>query len=163
LNRPDIEAIGNRANAATRGPWEATETHGHDFVWLDVTCNENLRPQDDEIACGEPQPHPSIVHKSCIAQTEERKQEILKDLDFIAHARTDIPALIAYIRELEADKVRLDWLIHFMVDKGFECSISEPMNGHGYRLWERDNDITSFVAEAETPRELIDSAMKYSQ
>jgi hypothetical protein len=69
--RPDIEAIEAREQAATPGPWESSDprgrAHGYVFgLWSGY---------DGEVTIG--------------------------DAVFIAHARTDVPALIAYARELE--------------------------------------------------------------
>lgn len=73
--RPDIDAIEARANAATAAPWEyATGSETGYAEMLNI-------PSWDAISI------------------DIREQ----DAAFIAHARTDIPALIAYVRELEAE------------------------------------------------------------
>ena len=84
--RPDLEAIKARAAAATEGPWE----------WDDPTIGQHWsRPKpwatvvDDEVNCG----------GYCYGGSSS---PIKSDADgrFIAHAREDIPALVAEIERL---------------------------------------------------------------
>jgi len=77
MNIDEIEA---RANAATPGPW-----HGA----MPACAHEH----DDEV-CSIEAPD-SAVLASCVKREE--------DLQFILAARTDVPALIARVRELEAE------------------------------------------------------------
>lgn len=75
----DLDAIRGRANAATRGPWEADEweIYGESrTVWIGETCSADDLPQSR--ANGE----------------------------FIAHAREDVPALLDKINE---QKTTIDW------------------------------------------------------
>jgi hypothetical protein len=73
LTQEQLEAIRQRAENATPGPWQIATTTDGAYV-LDT---------DDMI----------------IAATIERTE----DASFIAHARTDIPALLDHIAELEAE------------------------------------------------------------
>lgn len=72
LNPQDIDAIRKRAEKATAGPWNHNEYR--DRIWAG----------------------------------EDRFASVVWDMpsgdncDFIAHARTDIPALLAHVEELEA-------------------------------------------------------------
>lgn len=72
VTRPDIDAIEARADAATPGPWDVAM----DCVTA-PTCGEILRitgwPEVGDV-----------------------------DAEFIAHAREDVPDLLAYVRDLEA-------------------------------------------------------------
>ena len=86
MNRLDkIEA---RANAATEGPWEvngpdrpwATISHGSDSI---LHAYEQHHPYCEGCECGD--------SRSEVALSEE-------DADFIAHARTDVPALVEALR-----------------------------------------------------------------
>lgn len=86
MNRLDeIEA---RANTATEGPWEvngpdqpwATISHGSDSI---LHAYEQHHPYCEGCECGDP--------RSEVALSDE-------DAEFIAHARTDMPALVAVAR-----------------------------------------------------------------
>jgi hypothetical protein len=80
MNLDEIEA---RANAATPGPWHgAIPACGHEH--------------DDEV-CSIEAPD-SAVLASCVKREE--------DLQFILAARTDVPALVARVRELEAESAK---------------------------------------------------------
>ena len=74
MTRPNIKAIRARCDAATPGPWrlEGLEIHG------------NAKPG----RCG------LLIY--------DEGGHDKKDARFIDHARADIPALLAYIEELEA-------------------------------------------------------------
>lgn len=77
----DIEA---RDKAATEGPWVGR----HGDVWIEGGLTNR-----DQIA------RVSLAGKD--------SDTFWANVDFIAHARQDIPDLIAYIRELEADQKEL--------------------------------------------------------
>jgi hypothetical protein len=96
LTQEQLEAIRQRAENATPGPWEIATTTDGAYV-LDT---------DDMI----------------IAATIERTE----DATFIAHARTDIPALLDHIAELEAELARLkDALIEIseLTDEFFNVEV----------------------------------------
>ena len=76
MNRPDIEAIRKRCGFISRGPWKKSE-EGLEFNAPLVILGENNK------FIGE------IMYWD--------------DAEFIAHARTDIPVLLAYIEELESE------------------------------------------------------------
>jgi len=78
----DLDAIEARANAATPGPWR--DQH-HE-------CSEVWGPAPD-----------SQTHSMQIARIGRAQFDVL-NAAFIAHARTDVPALIARVRELEAER-----------------------------------------------------------
>jgi len=92
-----LAAIEARAQAATEGPWKASD-FGH--------------PGRDE-------PSSIIIHKGAFnwraihdgeyvaAMTAWDSQEDA-DADFIAHARTDVPALLALVREQQATIDRVE-------------------------------------------------------
>lgn len=84
----DTEAIALRANSATPGPWHVD---GPEFGGLWVTAYRD----GPSIAGGQPV-HPSHAEQrfAVIAGLGEA------DAEFIAHARTDIPELLARVREL---------------------------------------------------------------
>jgi hypothetical protein len=86
MTRPDLEAIRARCEAATPGPWTPESEQGHgrgvraiaSVAWCPVSCVVGGKSQ------------------SIVARDASRNAR------FIAHARADIPALLAYIEELEA-------------------------------------------------------------
>ena len=87
--RPDLEGIRARVEAATPGPWVfATDKGAPDYVQLYSTAEideyqADVLSADDLVFVSEP------------------------DATFIAAARTDIPALVSYIEELEGERDRL--------------------------------------------------------
>ena len=96
----DLEAIKARAAAATEGPWE----------WDDSTIGQHWsRPEpwavvvDDEVSCMD----------YCYGGSSS---PIKSDADgqFIAHAREDIPALVAEVERLRAqlDNPRDEYPVH---------------------------------------------------
>lgn len=74
----DLEAIEARANAATEGPW---------IIKKSVMAEAEIVGNDGEAVV-------QADGETGVASFE------LKDGEFIAHARTDIPALIAEVRRL---------------------------------------------------------------
>ena len=82
MNLDEIEA---RANAATPGPW-------------DVERETGLISTDDGCAVASIHPHGNV---RTVIHTGERYSH--SDAAFIAAARSDVPALIARVRELEAE------------------------------------------------------------
>lgn len=88
----DLDAIEARANAATDGPWVVK----HEPAWEAdnvqhpdvITVGAQMWEADDE---------PMTV---CLVSTdhEDDPVDVLLDAEFIAHARTDVPALVALVR-----------------------------------------------------------------
>lgn len=78
----DLDAIEARANAATGGKWEA-------MPW-----------QGDAGVC-------QLVNGRYIVDVVTRGYTRVADAEFIAHARTDVPDLIAEVRRLKAEVVFL--------------------------------------------------------
>jgi hypothetical protein len=87
LNLDEIEA---RVNAATPEPWVTDTSHGPYEVSVNgpvpIPCHHE--PPQDEY---------SVMFQTCHDYTFEQSK---KNLVFIAHARSDIPALIAEVRRL---------------------------------------------------------------
>ena len=93
----DLDAIEARADAATDGPWVVK----HEPAWEAdnvqhpdvITVGAQMWEGDDE---------PMTV---CLVSTdyEDDPVDVLLDAEFIAHARTDVPALVAALREARAD------------------------------------------------------------
>ncbi|QIK82416.1 hypothetical protein [Sanguibacter sp. HDW7] len=88
MTRPKLADIEQRADAATEGPWEAdgSEVSQHWSLpepWLTVASNE--------VSC-----------MSYCYGGSARGIEQDEDAEFIAHARTDVPAMSAAIRDVLA-------------------------------------------------------------
>ena len=89
----DLDEIEARANAATPGPW---------FV------HESDRPGDYWTVSADPErPFECEVFDDGSAGGEYGPSCSIADRDFLVAARTDVPALIARVRELEAECERL--------------------------------------------------------
>lgn len=103
---PDrLAQIASRVEAATPGPWVwAGETSEHDFQWHEV----NARTHEQEYSC--------VVdhgwqHEGCFdigpgvvgswGYDADGVMMEVADATFIAHAREDVPYLLARVRELE--------------------------------------------------------------
>lgn len=93
--KPDIEEIKRRADAATPGPWRVSGDIRH-LVFPPDSYRSEL-------------PLPIIARCDGIhfADTKKHIAKIQANARFIAEARTDIPALLAYIAKLEAENERL--------------------------------------------------------
>ena len=86
--KPDLDAIRARCGAATPGPWRV------DGSTYDEDCNEHLAPYGLE------GPNERLIWSS---GGGEYTHPDMNTAQFIAAARTDIPALLAYIDDLERD------------------------------------------------------------
>jgi hypothetical protein len=86
--KPDLAAIEARVGAATEGPWECS------LVGIDAPVDEYV-VQTEALA--------DVVCRLNPAEEfiEGPTASPLADAEFIAHARTDVPALVARVRELE--------------------------------------------------------------
>ena len=102
----DLDAIEARASAATPGPWKRTGVNV--WAWFNDQVYTIMRGFTDR---------PSPVH----------------DQNFIAHARTDVPALIAAVRERDAEITRLKaWIEanrhHPLCSVSLTPIVNEPCN-----------------------------------
>ena len=117
--RPDIESIQARADAATAGPWEVEPEHEWEWLTVDTECDlcrggvELLEvvADNDEGEITEGHKHWSPSHYIAAPREEiagnfdYEEGGIIRHEDtvFIANARQDVPALLEYIAELEAE------------------------------------------------------------
>ncbi len=94
LTPADRAAIRERANAATKGPWSTVDTPWGNGDW---------------VTTGTGDPHGQAMVCSCddwdSSDDEERRPDPLADASFIAHSRSDIPALLD---ALDATDARLE-------------------------------------------------------
>jgi hypothetical protein len=101
-----LEEIRAREGAATKGPWDLYEGGGYLDIAADLEdtgCGYRARRQivsfDDEPLDNDP------AHAEW--DEEDDRQQILADAAFIAHAREDVPALLAEIDRLKAENAEL--------------------------------------------------------
>jgi hypothetical protein len=85
MTRPDLDAIRARCDAATPGPWGFSRYEQRYLL-------DEATDVVGEVAPGETGAAITVFAVASGA---------LEDADFIARARTDVPALLAYIEELE--------------------------------------------------------------
>jgi hypothetical protein len=92
----DLDAIEARANAASPEPWEPGSAEpGH--------ISERQRLVWPRYGTGAP---------LCRLERPGRREQDDADAEFIAHARTDVPALVERVRELEARMQRAAAHLH---------------------------------------------------
>lgn len=84
MEKIDLEAIKNRYESATPGPWWSESGIIHAPAWWDGA--------ESGAAC-----HPA----DCF---ERSGRDWRADADFIAHARTDVPNLLAEVERLRAEQ-----------------------------------------------------------
>lgn len=92
----DLGPIEKRANAATEGPWKRdAEQDDTPVVYRD---------------------HPAVAGAAEVIFTADWGTEA--DAEFAAHARQDVPALVARVRELEEENQKLRALVGDLADDG---------------------------------------------
>lgn len=109
LTPEQLAEIANRANAATSGPWFAHNPDDEYFMNAYVVTTSEVEPYDGDefyrdnyeglIATTLLQ-SPGYVKPKC--DPKDGKWDV--DAEFIAKARADIPALLAHIAEVEAER-----------------------------------------------------------
>lgn len=115
----DLDAIEARANAATEGPWECLDLSDADFdsknergwwwVWRAGIQHYagvlNTRDRDEA----------GVIGEASITDSDDGDQE-RADAEFIAHARTDVPALVAEVR---AERAKLEKVFQYCLDSAY--------------------------------------------
>ena len=94
----DEQAIKARCDAATPGPW-ISETYG--FTGKNWLVGSVFTGSTHETSC--------LVHITTdhLHASEYTHGEAISDVDFIAHAREDVPALLAEVERLRGEVERL--------------------------------------------------------
>lgn len=103
LDDEQLEAIRQRVDAATPGPWMAANEHGNlppesSPAWCVCQMRpgyENMEGQVDDRGRRD-------GWLRDVAETPGRKHEYDHDAEFIAHAREDVPALLREVDRLRA-------------------------------------------------------------
>lgn len=81
MTKPDLDAIRARVEAATYGPWAVIDDDGPSVVVSGA----------------------GLTHSIDFLLATDGKERGWADAEFVAHAREDVPALLAYIEQLESD------------------------------------------------------------
>jgi hypothetical protein len=119
MNRPDIESLEKRLEAATPGPWESVPPISEGSS---ADGSQSWSASEGRLINGPPQ----TVEDIALSKRWFRRKE---DGDFIAHAREDIPALIAYVKELAAEIERMRPLYELYTGKPAQtASLAVPVN-----------------------------------
>lgn len=97
LTEAELNAIEARCEAATPGPWKQSDC-GYDVCSKNIpsACDNSSRMTIARCMEGDSRPYTTAYKGAC------------KDAEFIAHARTDLPRLLAAYRELKAENERLE-------------------------------------------------------
>ena len=113
MTNAELDEIEARANAATKGPW---------FVGQAVPGLESVsRPDRRNIYCGD-----------CSDVTSAAANIRIEDAEFIAHARSDVPKLLAEVRRLQ-EMLKAKIVAEFLpaikqVDAAFEAEARRFMD-----------------------------------
>lgn len=95
-----LAEVAEREQRATNGPW----LHEIDLRWSQqAITGKTIEREAWDVTYGHEQ---FFRGEDCYVLAMNISTE--EDGAFIAHARTDIPDLLAYVRQLEADKARLE-------------------------------------------------------
>lgn len=90
----DLDEIRARAAAATPGPWYA-----------DKEIDGMYAGHKTVVRAGDPPPWSGVgLRVVSVGQTRTHLGPAEPNVEFIAHARTDVPALLAHVAELEAER-----------------------------------------------------------
>jgi hypothetical protein len=100
MSEEELNAIEARVNAATSGPWAMAEYHPKTMLLYPI---------------GNP------VTQELLAWPIQGGENSQNNAAFIAHARRDVPALLAHIRELQQENTRLQSLV-YRVTNGMRLS-----------------------------------------
>ncbi|HEV2929940.1 MAG TPA: hypothetical protein VGW74_14705, partial [Propionibacteriaceae bacterium] len=138
----DLDAIEARADAATPGPWhgEHEQYEGRELLCVSIgdygwVCSGERSPEYD-------------------IDSEQGKA----DAEFIAHARTEVPALVAEVRGLRAELERMRrawWKMQAFRDKNADGMIAEIMRLRAELKTARATDPAGPAAPT-TPREVAE-------
>lgn len=105
----EIKEIEERIRKATPSPWVPT------YDWyngpLPMVCREEIKPpfgDHEYIVASSPDNEDTNVIACTDIPEGNQEEQAFANIEFIAHARQDIPKLLAYIRFLEEEKRRLE-------------------------------------------------------
>jgi hypothetical protein len=147
LTAEELKTIAERAAGATPGPWE----------W---EGNEELIGSDGQ---------KFVLDAWYSFDTEHCYMDVLDgDKEFIQHARTDIPALLAHIAELETDAA--NWRKIEAMPMNFRLAHKPVFEFPGDDDWDTKRHYewavlyhSTLTSHGATPQEALDRAMKNPQ
>ncbi len=112
----DRKAIQDRCDATSEGPWQVNQV-------IDITDDDCIETVVEVL---DPQGDPTKI--AGLTLPEEYKQAMLGDFNFIAHARTDIPDLLAEVERYQAALESITEIVSCGEDCGtYECNCSDTM------------------------------------
>ena len=114
-----LDEIEARANAATQGPWER-----HPYMGSGATLAKPNHP----------------FHELNILKTTDDWPPVAADAEFIAAARTDVPALLAEVRRLQAAAERVPEPLPVVAHKADGETDIDRFRAMAYRV-ERGYDV----------------------
>jgi hypothetical protein len=120
MSPEELTEIAARANAATPGSWEATELppnelHRRPAFWVEAEYHE-----------------PSGTHTKTVADV----MWSMEDAEFIAHAREDVPALLAEVKQLRAQMDAVEKFVAARAEYITAINNCHPDNSHDYWRWQ---------------------------
>lgn len=113
-NGTTLEEIKERTEKASEGPWirYGNRMTLGDYKFISIGTQE------------EPFIHVSCGHKD--SKDDKFYSISFKDADFIAHSRTDIPALIAEVEKLKSDNEKLRMMLGLLSDDRKKTITTKP-------------------------------------
>jgi len=135
VTEQELQAIKERANAASNAPWivEAGEYSGNNWLVGTITVNFGESYRDYKVYF--------VTTKSVHAS--ELEGDAKTDAEFIAHARADVPALLTEVRSLRA---MLDAVPVAAIGTLFEAYGRE---GYRFGYLPERNAIAAWLAQQE--------------
>lgn len=96
MNREQLEEVRKRASKATPGPWRIVLDDSESATTVWQRCESTLHPEDDSEQLG--------VYDECCIDGGLHSEPFYREADaeFVAAARTDVPALLDEIDRLTA-------------------------------------------------------------
>lgn len=106
MNREQLEEIRARAEKATKGPWRVVVDDSEKATTVCRECESDAHPLDED-------PGRDYLYDDCL-DGELHSEPFFREADaeFIAHARTDVPALLDEIgRQAPVIAAALAWFV----------------------------------------------------
>lgn len=157
MTNEELAELKTLEQAATPGPWRGFFSVGIDTQWFDVEA------RGEEVLSAESEPSFKMCHIDGHKALEEAVRQKRADVNFVAAARTAVPALIAEVERLQAK-----W-------KREECAhCDERSGGAEGTIWcaeclawhhnaEKDQAVAELRAEVERLRAALKPFAEYAQ
>lgn len=122
----DLDAIRKRAEAATPGPWASYE--GGNFVHITLSDYEKRFKRSHDLGYTSGGLFAAMLPHAPSRQTRQRFN---KDAEFIAHAREDVPNLVAEVKRLRGLLVRCLDVVNADAEEVLVADIQAALSGPG--------------------------------